>query len=194
MGHDRGARVGHRMALDFEARVTRLVSLDVVATQHVFDHVDAAGARAYFHWFLMLQPAPLAETLIGADPEFWLRWLVGRWCATPGAITDEAMAEYVRCFRDPACVRATCEDYRAAEYDLALDEADRGRKLAIPVMVLWGRRQHHAGWPTTRVNVLATWRERAREVSGHRMDCGHFIPEEAPEDMLAAVIPFLEAP
>ncbi len=192
VGHDRGARVGHRLALDHAGRVERFVVLDVVPTHKVFAHVDARLASAYFHWFLMLQPAPFAETLIGADPEFYLRWLVARWCATPGAITEAAMAEYLRCFEKPETIHATCEDYRALKLDLEHDEADLDAKLACPVLVLWGEaKKTHPGWPALSLDILASWRERAAEVRGRALGCGHFLPEEAPDETRAELISFL---
>jgi haloacetate dehalogenase len=192
VGHDRGARVGYRLAYDDPARVRSLGVLDVVPTGDIFAAVDAALAEAYFHWFLMLQPAPLAERLIGADPEFWLRWLLERWCTVPGAIAEEAFAEYLRCFRDPATLHAMCEDYRSAPLDVAHDEADRGR-LACPVLVLWGADQgNRPGWPSVSLDILESWRTRADDVLGRALACGHFLPEEAPEETAAELIAFLD--
>ena len=194
IGHDRGARVGYRLAYDRPDCVVSLAVLDVVATGDIFATVDARMAEAYFHWFLMLQPEPLAERLIGAAPEFWLRWLLDRWCATPGAIDDAAFAEYLRCFRDPATLHAMCEDYRAAPLDAAHDAADAaaGRRIACPMLALWGARQaNRPGWPSVALDILAAWRARADDIVGAPVDCGHFLPEEAPEETAEALLDFL---
>lgn len=192
VGHDRGARVGHRMALDHRERVRSLAVLDVVPTWDVFHAIDRHVATAYFHWFLMLQPAPLAETLIGSNAEYYLRWLLARWCAAPGAITEAAFAEYLRCFSDPATLHAMCEDYRAVTVDLEHDAADWNRKLACPVLVLWGEANpRQSGWPSLSMDIMASWRARADRVTGAALPCGHFLPEEAPEETTAALLEFL---
>ena len=194
VGHDRGARVGYRLAYDRPECVAGLAVLDIVATGDIFANIDARMAEAYFHWFLMLQPEPLAERLMGAEPEFYLRWLLDRWCATPGAITDAAFAEYLRCFRDPATLHAMCEDYRAAPLDAAHDAADAaaGRRIACPVLALWGARQgNRPGWPSVALDILAAWRARASDVVGGPLDCGHFLPEEAPDETADALLGFL---
>ncbi len=192
VGHDRGARVGYRLAYDRPDCLASLAILDVVPTADIFANVDAALATAYFHWFLMLQPEPLAETLMGAVPEFYLRWLLDRWCSTPGAIADEAFAEYLRCFREPATLHAVCEDYRAAPLDAAADRADEGRRIACPVLVLWGADQgQHPGWPSMSLDIVERWRARAGDVTGRPVACGHFLPEEAPEETSRALLAFL---
>ncbi len=192
-GHDRGARVGYRMAYDHPERLRGLAILDVVATADIFASVDASLASAYFHWFLMLQPEPLAETLMGADPAYYLRWLLDKWCTTPGAISEPAFAEYLRCFSDPDTLHAMCEDYRAAPLDIAHDTADAGRKITCPVLVLWGdRQQQHPGWPSMSLDIMATWQARAETVSGGPIACGHFLPEEAPQETATALLSFLE--
>ena len=192
VGHDRGARVGYRLAYDRPDCLASLAILDVVPTADIFANVDAALAKAYFHWFLMLQPEPLAETLMGAVPEFYLRWLLDRWCSTPGAIADEAFAEYLRCFRDPATLHAVCEDYRAAPLDAAADRADEGRRIDCPVLVLWGADQgQHPGWPSMSLDIVERWRARAGDVTGRPVACGHFLPEEAPEETSRALLAFL---
>ena len=193
VGHDRGARVGHRMALDHPDKVRTFVVLDVVPSQAAFDHMDSALAFAWFHWLLMRQPAPLPETMIGNSAEMYFDFLIERWTADAGAITSEARAEYLRCFKDPETIRATCMDYRAIELDLVHDEADRGRKLTCPVLVLWGANMaKRPGWQTGKgMEILTTWRERSRDVRGKPINCGHFLPEEAPEETAAEILAFL---
>ena len=186
VGHDRGGRVAHRLALDHPDRVTRLAVLDIVPTNKLYHNVTREFATAYYHWFFLLQPAPFPETLIGNSVEFYMRNGLGR--LLPNAVTPAAFAEYVRCFRDPATVHAMCEDYRAgASIDLAHDDADLGRKMACPLLVLWAERG-----PMHRLfDVLSTWRERASQVSGKPLPAGHFLPEEVPEETFAELRPFL---
>ncbi len=195
VGHDRGARVGHRMALDHPEQVRTFTSLDVVPSQAAFDHMDSQLSFAWFHWHLMRQPSPLPETLIGNSAKVYLDFLLERWTAIDGSITDEAYAEYLRCFNDPETIRATCLDYRGIALDLIHDEADRGRKLTCPVLLLWGSNMaKRPGWQTgASLDMLTVWRERAVEVRGKPLDCGHFLPEELPEETTAELLTFLSA-
>ena len=186
-GHDRGGRVGHRMALDYPGMVRRLCVLDIVPTRKVFAATDKAVATAYYHWFFLIQPYDLPETLIGADPEYYLRKKMGRWSADFGAFTPEAFAEYLRCFSDPATIHASCEDYRAAaSIDLEHDDADLDRGIACPVLALWGGK----GKVQALHDVLACWRERAADVRGRALPCGHYLAEEAPEETTTELIRF----
>jgi len=188
VGHDRGARVAHRMALDHPAQVLRLAVLDIVPTRTMYASVSREFAKAYYHWFFLLRPEPIPETLIGANPDFFLESHMGTRHAGLKAFTSDALAEYRRCFRDPATVHASCEDYRAAEsIDLVHDEADLHRKLPMPLLVLWGKH----GTIERCFKPLADWGERAANVSGRALDCGHYIPEEAPADLLAELYRFL---
>ena len=135
-------------------------------------------ARAYYHWFFLIQPYDLPERLIGAEPEYYLRRKLDQWGHDSTAITPEAFAEYQRCFT-PETIHASCEDYRAsATIDLAHDEQDLGRKLSCPLLVLWGDK----GFVGAKYDVVSTWKERASDVRGRSLPCGHFLPEEAPED------------
>lgn len=189
-GHDRGGRVAHRMALDHADAVKRLAVLDIVPTHRVFQDTDKALATAYYHWFFLIQPDGLPERMIGADPEYFLRYSLGRWGSLPDAFTPEAMAEYVRCFSDPATIHASCEDYRAgASMDLRHDEDDDGKLVQCPTLALWGEQ----GAMHAMYNVLETWRERAADVTGRPIDCGHFLAEEAPEETAEALIAFFRA-
>ncbi len=186
-GHDRGGRVGHRMAIDHAGVVSRLAVLDIVPTYQTFAATDKAFATAYYHWFFLIQPYDLPETLIGADPEYYLRKKMDAWSDDPGAFAPEAFTEYLRCFNDPATIHASCEDYRAAaSIDLAHDEADLGRTVACPLLALWGQKavMHRL------YDVLACWRERAADVRGRALPCGHYLPEEAPGETLAEFVAF----
>ncbi len=189
VGHDRGARVGHRLAHVHGPQVVRtFTAIDIAPTLAMFEATDMAFARAYYHWFLMLQPAPLAEKMLAPVVPFHI--LSGSGLSAKGlqAFSKAALAEYVRAFADPRTVHATCEDYRASGgIDLEHDRADRGKKISMPVQVLWGKR----GVVGTQFDCLASWRKVARKVSGHAVDCGHFIPEEKPAETLAAVSAFL---
>lgn len=186
-GHDRGGRVTHRMALDHPSRVMQAVVLDIAPTHKVFAATDQALATAYYHWFFLIQPNGLPEHLIGKDPEYYLRHKLGHWGRDTSAFTPEAVEEYVRCFSDPATIHATCEDYRAAaSIDLEHDEIDMGTKIACPLLVLWGAR----GFVAKAYDVLEVWRERAADVRGEAIDCGHFLPEEKPDETYGALRAF----
>jgi haloacetate dehalogenase len=188
-GHDRGGRVGHRMALDHPDRVERLAVLDIVPTAHVFATTDQALATAYYHWFFLIQPDGLPERMIGHDPGWYLRETLRRWAAPGFAFDPAALAEYVRCFSAPEAVHAACEDYRAAaSVDLAHDAADPGARIRCPLLVLWGER----GAMHRIYDVAATWAPRAAgPVTARSLDCGHFLAEEAPEATGAALLGFL---
>ena len=189
VGHDRGGRVGHRLALDHPARVKTLTVLDIAPTRHMYEKGGFDFARAYYHWYFLVQPEPLPERLIGADPEFFLRDKLGRGRAGLAPFAPAALAEYLRCFRDPAAIHALCEDYRAAAgIDLEDDRADEAARVEAPLLALWG--EH--GVVHRCFDVLAAWRERARSVSGRPLACGHYIPEEAPDALLAALVPHLD--
>ncbi|MDE3011427.1 MAG: alpha/beta hydrolase [Pseudomonadota bacterium] len=189
VGHDRGGRVAHRMALDFPERVERLAVLDIVPTLDVFEGVDQETAMRYFHWFFLAQPRPLPERMIGADPEQWLRGRLAAWSRTRRAFHPAAVAEYLRCFSKPEVIRATCDDYRAAAgIDLEHDRAD-ARRLFQPLLVLWGT----LGFVGARYDVLAEWRKRAEQVSGQGLACGHFLPEEQPRATCDLLTEFFSA-
>jgi haloacetate dehalogenase len=188
VGHDRGGRVAHRMALDHPDRVTKLAVLDIVPTYKLFHSVGKQFATAYYHWFFLIQPAPFPETLLGNNVEFFLRRDFER--SIPNAVTPEAFAEYLRCFSNPATIHASCEDYRAAaSIDLEHDEADLSRKVTCPLLALWAER----GAMHSLFDVGATWKERAANVTGKVLPGGHFLPEEAPDQTLAELFPFLRA-
>lgn len=183
-GHDRGGRVAHRMARDHAERVSRIAVLDIAPTAAMYSQTDMRFATAYYHWFYLIQPAPLPERMIGADPDFYLRSKCGQWGRTSGAITEAAFADYLRCFRQPDRIHAMCEDYRAAAtIDLAHDKEDETEKLNMPLLALWGE----AGFVGNNYDVLAEWRQVATDVSGHGVPGGHYLAEEAPDETLAAL-------
>ncbi len=184
-GHDRGGRVTHRLCLDHPDRVIRGAVLDIIPTPEVFKRLNKLVATAYYHWFFLIQPRGLPETLIGANPEYYLR-NIGAW-GRADAFTPEAFAEYLRCFRDPACIHATCEDYRAAaSIDLEHHTADVDRKITCPLLVLWGQK----GLIGRIYDPVSIWRDYAVDVSGQSVPSGHFLPEEAPQETLDALVEF----
>jgi haloacetate dehalogenase len=186
VGHDRGGRVAHRMALDHADRVTKLAILDIVPTYKVLHSVTNELATANFHWWFLIQKAPLPETLIGNSAEFWLR---SRFERIPlGVLSKEAFSEYLRCVTLPGSIHGSCEDYRAgATIDLTHDAADLDHKISCPVLILWGAR---GAWPKL-YDVLEVWRERASNVTGREMPTGHFIAEEKPDMLLEELNKFL---
>lgn len=192
LAHDRGARVAHRLAADHGEAVERMVLLDIAPTLAMYEQTDEAFARAYWHWFFLIQPPPLPERLIEADPRAYLHDVMGNRHAGLAPFDPRAMAEYERCLAQPGAAQALCEDYRAAAgIDLVHDRADRtaGHRLAMPLQVLWGR----DGVVGRCFDPLREWRRVADDVTGGALPCGHYMPEEAPEALLAAVRPFLGA-
>lgn len=190
VGHDRGGRVAHRLAADHPDRVHTVAVLDISPTLKMFERTDMAFARAYYHWFLMLQPAPQPEEMLAGRVPFNILGRVGRDEPDLSKFNEQAVREYVRCFADPAAIHASCEDYRAAgTIDLEHDRADRaaGRRLRMPLLALWGAE----GVIASMFDCLADWREVADDVSGRALPCGHFVPEEAPEETLAQIASFL---
>jgi haloacetate dehalogenase len=190
VGHDRGGRVAHRLALDHADAVERLAVLDIAPTATMYARTDKEFATRYFWWFFLIQPYDLPERLIAAEPEYFLRKHLEGQVKTPGAVDEAVFQEYLRCYLDPATRHAICEDYRAAAtIDLEHDAADAGRKVAAPLLALWGAK----GTVGRLYDVLATWREKADDVGGGAIACGHALPEEAPDETLAALLPFLAA-
>jgi haloacetate dehalogenase len=186
VGHDRGARVARRMALDHPEVVSRLALLDIVPTATIYGTLDQARATTVWRYFFLIQPADLPERLIEADPAFYLRWTLDEWCGGPDRLDPRAVAEYFRCF-DRETIRAGCEDYRAgATIDLVHDEADAGRKLSCPLLILWS-----APGLGSSYDVLGIWRDEARDVHGRALDCGHFLAEERPVEVAADLLAFL---
>jgi len=196
VSHDRGGRVGYRLALDHAERIERLVTLDIVTTLDAWTDMNMANAVGRFHWPFLARPAPFPETMIGRDPVYFLDYILAQWTAAKdlSAFDPRALADYRASFSRPEVVHASCEDYRAgASIDPAIDAEDRkaGRQIVCPMLALWGAERKHGF-----VNKpLETWRPWCPHVTGGPVVSGHFLPEEAPSDTLEAMLPFLlEAP
>lgn len=190
MAHDRGARVAHRLAADHPQAVERAVLLDIAPTLAMYEQTTDIFARAYWHWFFLIQPAPLPERLMEADPEAYVHDVMGRRSAGLALFDPRALAEYKRCLALPGTAHGICEDYRAAAtIDLEHDRADRdaGFLLEMPLKVLWG--EH--GVVHRCFDPLKEWRRLATRVEGEALPCGHYVPEEAPAALLARALPFL---
>ena len=186
VGHDRGGRVAWRLAVEHPERITRAAILDIVPLP--YSMVTRDFATQYFHWFFLIQPAPFPETLIGNNAEFYLRSRFLRPTGGTPAFSDEAFAEYLRCFKDPATIHATCEDYRAgASIDLDHSGADGSKKVTCPLLVLWGEN----GTVGRLYDVMRIWREHATNVRGKALPAGHFLPEEVPDETLSELLAFL---
>jgi haloacetate dehalogenase len=189
-GHDRGGRVAHRLALDWPQMVRQLVLLDISPTRTMYERTTMDFARAYYHWFFLIQPAPLPEKMIGADTSFYLRTkMSGYGTARLDIFDPRALAEYERCFALPGAVHAMCEDYRAsASIDLEHDRADAGQKIACPLHVLWGER----GVVHRLFTPISDWQEKCElPVTGRPLPSGHYIAEEVPEELVAEFRAFL---
>lgn len=189
-GHDRGGRVGHRLVMDHPEAVEKLMLLDIAPTLVMYEKTDRTFATAYFHWFFLIQPAPLPESLIEASPDAYVARTMGGRHASLEAFDPDAIAEYQRCLAQPGSAHALCEDYRAANtIDLEHDRADReaNRRIACPLQVLWGRH----GIIERCFDPLAEWRAVAERVDGEALTCGHYIPEEAPEALFTHIRQFM---
>lgn len=189
IAHDRGARVAHRLARDFPNKVKKLILFDMLPTLHVFENVDQEVAKAYYHWFFLIQPDNLPETLIGNNAHYYIQEKLKRWSKSGlAAFPTEILNEYIRCSSTPAAVHASCEDYRAAaSVDLVHDEIDKENKIKCPVLLIWAKN----GFIGKYYDVLNVWQEWADSVEGKSIDCGHFIPEEAPQDTYQIIYEWL---
>jgi haloacetate dehalogenase len=190
-GHDRGGRVAYRLGLDHPGRLTQIAVLDIVPTKAVWDEFDRPRIIRTYHWAFLAQPAPMPETLIRANPTFYLDWTLASWTAQKSleAFDPRALAHYRAAFNEPSRIAAACADYRAgASVDVEADAADlaAGRKIAAPMLVLWGS----GGFPDA-ADPLAPWRDYVSDVRGSAVDSGHFLAEENPAATLAALLPFL---
>jgi haloacetate dehalogenase len=185
--HDRGARVSHRLALNHGDSVIALATLDIAPTREMYRDGDSDFAQTYWHWYLLTQAAPFPERLIGGDPDYYWLKKCGSGSAGLSPFTREALTEYLDCFRDPAAISGSCEDYRAAwTIDIAHDDADGNRKLAMPLLALWGAN----GAIEKHFDCLALWRERAEDVRGHSLPGGHYLAEELPDQVAQEFLAF----
>lgn len=191
-GHDRGARVLHRMCLDHPEKVGRAAILDIIPQHHLYNHIDKTWATFSWHWFFNIQPAPLPEKMMGADPDWFIEKKLAKTPQGLSFFAPGALAEYKRCFRDPATIHAICEDYRAcAGIDLAMDTEDfaAGRKIDTPVLILWGAT---GGVGRNRdPDPGQIWRRYASNIVAARaLPCGHYLTDEAPAETTAALRDF----
>ena len=191
VSHDRGARVAHRLAIDNPGRVQSLAIMDIVPTLEHFERTDMAFALGYYHWFWFAQPHPFPENLINSAPEIWFSAHTAREPKPPGFFREQALTDYLAAIRQPDSIMGMCEDYRAAaSIDLEHDRASRaeGRRVECPMLVLWGAKGYIGTW----YDPLAIWREYCgAEVSGGAVNSGHYLAEEAPEEVLAHLRGFL---
>jgi haloacetate dehalogenase len=186
IGHDRGARVAHRLVLDHPAAVPRLAVLDIVPTRHVFGHVTRAMATAYYHWFFLSTGHGIPEHLIGGDPGFWVRSLIGPLLGPGASLEPEVMDDYIRCFTDPRTIAASCADYRAAASTDLIDDEESfaaGQRIDCPVLALWGTE----AFVGRGYQPLEVWSQYATDVRGTALPTGHFLPEEAPDLVITAL-------
>ncbi|MDM8226087.1 alpha/beta hydrolase [Parasutterella secunda] len=189
VGHDRGARVGHRLALDYPESVTKAVFVDIAPTATMYALTNKEFATKYFWWFFLIQPEPFPEKLIGFDPDYFLYHHIDSQIKIKGCVEDKAFNEYLRCYKDPRTIHAICEDYRAAAtIDLDDDKEDADKKIQCPLYLLWGAR----GTVGKLYDVVGTWKEKAVTVSGEALDCGHSPEEECPSGFLEKVLAFLD--
>ncbi|GGD48942.1 fluoroacetate dehalogenase [Malaciobacter pacificus] len=179
-GHDRGARVTHRICLDYPHMIKKVSVLDIAPTFHMFLNSDMNFSTGYYHWFFLIQEYPLPETLIGNNAEYYLKEKLKRWSAPGATFNEDAVKQYVRCF-DKDMIHSTCEDYRAsATVDMNDDAFSRDKKISMPLLVLWGEK----GFINKNYNVIDVWKDYAKDVSGKALECGHFLAEEAPFDVI----------
>ncbi|AXI46507.1 hydrolase [Sulfitobacter sp. SK012] len=188
IGHDRGGRVAHRMALDAPDAVERVVVIDIAPTATMYAQTDKEFATRYFWWFFLIQPFDLPERLISSDPAYFLRKHIDGQLKTPDAVSDDVFIAYLKAYQQPETIHAICEDYRAAaSIDLLHDANDADMRVIAPLLALWGSK----GTVGALYDVLETWREKALDVSGCALPCGHSVQEEVPQLFLDHVLPFL---
>jgi haloacetate dehalogenase len=188
-GHDRGGRIAYRMALDHPEQITHLAVLDIIPTLEITERMTYDLALDMGNWLFLSQPSPLPETLIHTSSEYYLNYILNSWADNPNAISTEAREEYLRCFQNPDVIKATCEEYRASSIDAKYDKSDRvnDRKITCPVLVLWGEK----GIAISAFgDPLKIWQSCANDVRGHSMPTGHFLMEEAPDEVVKEFLAF----
>jgi haloacetate dehalogenase len=190
IGHDRGARVAHRLVLDHPGVVTRLAVLDIVPTRHLLRNVTLAAGGGNYLWLFLAAGNGVPEHMIGADPGYWVRAVTSQLLGEGASIEPAMMADYIRCFRDPATIAGSCADFRSAGADLVQDDEAfaAGRKIECPLLVLWGKSSPVGSGP----DPVSVWRQYAPDVRGRALPAGHFLPEEAPDLVSAALREFLD--
>lgn len=189
VGHDRGGRVAHRLALDHPEAVEKLVLLDIAPTKTMYDLTNKEFATRYFWWFFLIQDNGLPETMISHDPAYFLRRHIAGQVKVQGAVSEAVMTEYLRSYQRPETIHAICEDYRAsASIDLEHDDADKDKRITAPLLAIWGA-QSVVG---ALYDVTQTWRDKADNVQGIALDCGHAIPEEAPDALHDHILTFMQ--
>lgn len=187
VGHDRGGRVAHRLALDVPAAVERMIVLDIAPTHTMYAQTNQEFATRYYWWFFLIQPYDFPEKMIGSDPEYYLRRHIAGQVKIAGSVGEDVIAEYLRSYKDPATIHSICEDYRAsASIDLEHDDADKDCRVTSPLLAIWGENSVVGDL----YDVEATWQEKGTRVSGFSLPCGHAIPEEAPEELAAKIHEF----
>ena len=190
VGHDRGGRVAHSLAVNHPDAIEKLSIIDIAPTLAMYENTDMAFARAYYHWFFLIQPEPLPERMIGADPEFYLKKKLKAWASSDAIFSDDAMASYLDAFRKAETIHSSCEDYRAGstiDLDHARADIAAGRQITCPILSIWGAR----GFAAKSFDMLKTWQDVcSNTVIGEGMDCGHFVPEEKPEETTTALLKF----
>jgi haloacetate dehalogenase len=190
VGHDRGARVSHRLTKDHPQRVRKLMTLDIIPTHKMFQIVNKEMATNTYHWFFLIQPYDFPERVIGADADYFIRSRFLRVANAETVFPNEAIEEYVRCFNDPAAIHGACEDYRAgASIDLEHDDADFDNKVTCPHLALWSE----TGYVGRTQDVLQVWRDYSTKVHGESLPCGHYIAEELPDRAYALLREFLSS-
>ncbi len=190
VSHDRGARVAHRLTKDNPDRVNKLITLDIVPTRHMFANVNKDLATSSYHWFFLIQPYDFPERVIAANPDYFIRSRFMKEKNADTIFTAEAVNEYVRCFKNPDAIHAMCEDYRAgASIDLMHDEQDNANKITCPHLALWSA----TGYVGRTQNVIDVWKEYSEDVTGHSLNCGHYMAEELPNETYEAVNNFLSS-
>ena len=189
-GHDRGARVTHRLLLDYPTYVNKAAVIDIAPTLTMYREANEGFAKAYYHWFFLIQPEPLPEKLIGSNPDFYLKFKLSNASAGMKPFSRKALEEYLRCYRNPQTLHAICEDYRASNtIDLVHDEEDLKRMVECPLLVLWAEN----GVVEKYFDVLVEWRKRALDIRGKALPGGHYLAEELPELMCQEFIEFFSS-